>query len=143
MTDEFLIGILIGMVMMGALWVLNKSTYQDILLHIALHRGRERLKDGRFYYIVHESEFHEMEHACRTLRRHEALETDVLGFASAVENACVVNFLPFHPKEPEKTLAELVRFEVEAALDPAISSRARALMGSGKKIAEIEARVGS
>lgn len=50
----------------------------------------------------------------------------------AIEDACVVGFLPFDPNDdPRQQLANLVSFEIDVALDPQVSKRALDLMGSG------------
>ena len=45
----------------------------------------------------------------------------------ALTDACVVNHLGWDENDPKKTLANLVAWEIEIALDPAVSSRAQAL----------------
>lgn len=48
----------------------------------------------------------------------------------AVTDACVANCIGWDESDPEASLAALVRIEVEMALDPAISARARELQES-------------
>lgn len=48
-------------------------------------------------------------------------------FEQAVEQACIVNHISFDPADPEKTLANLIAWEVKTALDPAVSQEAHKL----------------
>ena len=51
----------------------------------------------------------------------------------AVLEACVVACIGFDENDPRKTLANLLNWEASIALDPAVSSDARALIERGRK----------
>lgn len=45
----------------------------------------------------------------------------------AIEDAYELNHIDFYPKDPVKSLANLIQWEVKVALDPRVSSAARQL----------------
>lgn len=56
----------------------------------------------------------------------------------AVIDACVINFLDWDMTDPRGTLARLIHWEQECALDPSISSAAQALIQRGRDEAKEE-----
>ena len=60
MNDDIWIGILIGMVFLGAVLAATHRTYRKTLLHIADCESAEKLPDGNFYYIVREDRYNEL-----------------------------------------------------------------------------------
>jgi hypothetical protein len=58
--DKFALGFVAGALLFAVFWMLSAATYRKTLLDIAKNNGREKLPDGEFYAIVHESEFNEM-----------------------------------------------------------------------------------
>lgn len=47
---------------------------------------------------------------------------------SVIENMCIINHLPFDRDDLVKSLATLMKYEVELALDPTVSERAHKLL---------------
>lgn len=55
-----------------------------------------------------------------------------LSWKEAVENECVIAFVPFNELDPEKTVHDLIMWHVQLALDPQVSSSAQELINKGK-----------
>lgn len=65
MSEDMLIGILIGGVFMGIMWAINRYYYGQMLLQCADKEMAEKLDDGHWYVIVPESRFNAMKAASR------------------------------------------------------------------------------
>lgn len=59
-TQSLLWGLALGCLLMMVIMGYSARKYRAILLDIARHGGCERLPDGKFYYIVAESQYVEM-----------------------------------------------------------------------------------
>lgn len=57
----------------------------------------------------------------------EPLEMQTTLLAQVLENMCIINHLLYEPHDLVKTLARVMTYEIDLALDPRVSSRAHAL----------------
>jgi hypothetical protein len=55
--DSFMLGALIGMVVLGLLLAATHRTYRRTLQHCADTESAEKLPDGSFYYLVREDRY--------------------------------------------------------------------------------------
>lgn len=60
MTDDFLLGVLVGMVVLGLMLAATHRTYRRTLQHCADCETAEKLPDGRFYYLVREDRYNKL-----------------------------------------------------------------------------------
>lgn len=67
MSEDMLIGILIGGVSMGIMWAINRYYYGQMLLQCADKEMAEKLDDGHWYCIVLESRFNAMKFFIRSV----------------------------------------------------------------------------
>jgi hypothetical protein len=67
MSDDFALGLLVGMVALGLLLAATHRTYRQTLLHIADTEGCEKLPNGSFYYIVREDVYNDLQAQKRVL----------------------------------------------------------------------------
>ena len=61
MTDDFFLGALIGMLVLGLLLAATHRTYRRTLQHCADCESAEKLPDGNFYYLVREDRYNKLQ----------------------------------------------------------------------------------
>lgn len=61
MTEDLMLGILIGMGVLGLLLAATHRTYRRTLQHCADCESAEKLPDGNFYYLVREDRYNKLQ----------------------------------------------------------------------------------